>query len=107
MQIHRGGFIQAGAISAAALATHPLDGIPTQPLDEQERAADGSFWPNGARMVISVSMQMEAGAQPLSGAESPMPKIDSKYPISRRPSGTNTDSRRGFHGCWICSIAEE
>ncbi len=80
MQIHRRGFIQAGAISAAALATHPLDGIPTQPLDEQERAADGSFWPNGARMVISVSMQMEAGAQPLSGAESPMPKIDSKYP---------------------------
>jgi peptidoglycan/xylan/chitin deacetylase (PgdA/CDA1 family) len=31
-------------------------------------------------MVISVSMQMEAGAQPASGAESPMPKIDPKYP---------------------------
>ena len=39
-----------------------------------------TFWPNGARMVISVSMQMEAGAQPSSGAESPMPKIDPKYP---------------------------
>jgi hypothetical protein len=33
----------------------------------------GPFWPAGARMVISVSMQMEAGAQPSSGAESPMP----------------------------------
>jgi peptidoglycan/xylan/chitin deacetylase (PgdA/CDA1 family) len=40
----------------------------------------GTFWPAGARLVISVSMQMEAGAQPSSGAESPMPKIDDKYP---------------------------
>jgi peptidoglycan/xylan/chitin deacetylase (PgdA/CDA1 family) len=31
-------------------------------------------------MVISVSMQMEGGAQPTSGAESPMPRIDPKYP---------------------------
>jgi hypothetical protein len=31
-------------------------------------------------MVISISMQMEAGAQPISGAESPMPPIDPKYP---------------------------
>jgi peptidoglycan/xylan/chitin deacetylase (PgdA/CDA1 family) len=31
-------------------------------------------------MVVSVSMQMEAGAQPSSGAESPMPPIDPKYP---------------------------
>ena len=38
------------------------------------------FWPDGARMVISMSMQMEAGAQPSSGAESPMPPIDLKYP---------------------------
>src|SRR5438876_2243889 len=81
MQINRRDFIQASAISAAGLATHPPDGIPAQHFDEQERAADsGGFWPNGARMVISVSMQMEAGAQPLSGAESPMPKIDPLYP---------------------------
>jgi peptidoglycan/xylan/chitin deacetylase (PgdA/CDA1 family) len=31
-------------------------------------------------MVVSVSMQMEGGAQPTSGAESPMPRIDPKYP---------------------------
>jgi peptidoglycan/xylan/chitin deacetylase (PgdA/CDA1 family) len=31
-------------------------------------------------MAISVSMQMEGGAQPASGAESPMPRIDPKYP---------------------------
>src|ERR1700674_25163 len=38
------------------------------------------FWPDKARLVISISMQMEAGAQPVSGAESPLPKIDAKYP---------------------------
>src|SRR5437879_1982850 len=37
------------------------------------------FWPDKARLVISISMQMEAGAQPESGAESPLPKIDPKY----------------------------
>jgi peptidoglycan/xylan/chitin deacetylase (PgdA/CDA1 family) len=46
----------------------------------QGKLAAGAFWPDGARMVISVSMQMEGGAEPTSGAESPMPKIDSKYP---------------------------
>src|ERR1700691_5450674 len=39
-----------------------------------------SFWPDSARLVISISLQMEAGAQPESGAESPLPKIDLKYP---------------------------
>ncbi len=38
------------------------------------------FWPGGARLVISISMQMEAGAEPEGGAESPLPKIDPKYP---------------------------
>ena len=37
------------------------------------------FWPDNARLVISISMQMEAGAQPESGAESPLPRIDPKY----------------------------
>src|SRR5882672_340457 len=76
-RIYRRDFIRSGAISSAALAAHPLGGSVT---DEQERVAGSEgFWPNGARLVISISMQMEAGAQPLSGAESPMPKIDSKY----------------------------
>src|SRR5438445_115525 len=38
------------------------------------------FWPDSARLVISISMQMEAGAQPESDAESPLPRIDPKYP---------------------------
>jgi len=45
-----------------------------------EMKNSSAFWPNGARLVISVSMQFEAGAQPDRGAESPFPVIDSKYP---------------------------
>ena len=39
-----------------------------------------TFWPNKARLVISISMQFETGAQPERGAGSPFPPIDSKYP---------------------------
>jgi peptidoglycan/xylan/chitin deacetylase (PgdA/CDA1 family) len=75
----RRNFVQASSFSAL------VAGIPfTSKLDGQTEASAsnpaGTFWPNDARMVISVSMQMEAGAQPSSGAESPMPKIDPKYP---------------------------
>jgi len=41
--------------------------------------ANKSFWPDGARMAVSISMQFEAGAQP-DGAESPFPPLDPKYP---------------------------
>ena len=29
------------------------------------------FWPNGVRLVISISMQFEAGGQPAKGTDSP------------------------------------
>ena len=38
------------------------------------------FWPDKARLVISISMQFETGAQPDRGAGSPFPAIDPKYP---------------------------
>src|SRR5260370_31308872 len=38
------------------------------------------FWPDNARLVLSIWMQMEARGQPERGAESPLPKIDPKYP---------------------------
>src|SRR5258708_1150259 len=38
------------------------------------------FWPEKARLVISISMQFETGAQPDRGAGSPFPPIDPKYP---------------------------
>src|SRR5258705_13925259 len=38
------------------------------------------FWPDKARLVISISMQFETGAQPDRAAGSPFPPIDPKYP---------------------------
>src|SRR5260370_8433594 len=38
------------------------------------------FWPDKARLVISISMQFETGAQPERGASSPFPPLDPKYP---------------------------
>src|SRR5438132_3232253 len=67
---------------ALAFAATPLTGFPAQTTPGgpvQANNAD-AFWPCGARLVISISMQMEAGAQPGSGAESPLPKIDPRYP---------------------------
>jgi peptidoglycan/xylan/chitin deacetylase (PgdA/CDA1 family) len=75
----RRDLIKAGAM-AAMLGSVRSPVALADPVREQRNLAQGAFWPNGARMVISVSMQMEGGAQPTSGAESPMPKIDPKYP---------------------------
>jgi peptidoglycan/xylan/chitin deacetylase (PgdA/CDA1 family) len=71
--------VKAGAVAAMAGAV-PSSVTFADSMAEETKAAARSFWPDGARMVVSVSMQMEGGAQPASGAESPMPKIDSKYP---------------------------
>src|SRR6266478_8008523 len=82
----RRDFIKDGGVSALALGTarHTFEpetlGSARSPISLPQEESKGPFWPDGARMVISISMQMEAGAQASSGAESPMPPIDPKYP---------------------------
>src|SRR5260370_32321254 len=82
----RRDFIKDSAVSALALGTAPHTfepetfGSERSPTSLPQAESKGSFWPHGAGVVVSISMQMEAGAQPLSGAESPMPKIDPTYP---------------------------
>lgn len=44
------------------------------------RAVRNDFWPGGARLVVSLSLQMEAGAQPERGASGPWGALDTKYP---------------------------
>jgi hypothetical protein len=77
--ITRRNFVKVSATSALAAGLLFVSKLNGQ-REAHEMNPDNTFWPNGTRMVISVSMQMEAGAQPSSGAESPMPKIDPKYP---------------------------
>ena len=45
-------------------------------------AAEAQFWPDGIRLVISISMQFEAGGQPAKGTDSPFPRVD--FPESVR-----------------------
>ena len=66
-----------GAFSAAALAGCAASPPPPASPPTSPRKA---WWPEGARLVISVSMQFEAGAQPDRGAGGPFPPIDLKYP---------------------------
>jgi peptidoglycan/xylan/chitin deacetylase (PgdA/CDA1 family) len=79
-QIDRREFFGDGAMFVAAFSTlAAVTGAGGQSVPESSKNGPSQFWPNGARMVVSVSLQMEAGAEPSSGAESPMPKIASKY----------------------------
>jgi peptidoglycan/xylan/chitin deacetylase (PgdA/CDA1 family) len=76
-------FIQTGTLTAAAMVTTSAAGASRAERIRKERnemKKSGAFWPNGARLVVSISMQFEAGAQPERGAESPFPVIDTKYP---------------------------
>jgi peptidoglycan/xylan/chitin deacetylase (PgdA/CDA1 family) len=50
--------------------------------------AQKNFWPGGARLVISVSMQMEAGAQPALAPYSPFVEMD--------PQNTNPAVQKWF-----------
>src|ERR1700719_179596 len=82
----RRDFITQSAVSALVAGSAPAafawesSGRGRSPISFPQTESRGPFWPDGARMAISISMQMEAGAQPSSGAESPMPPLDPKYP---------------------------
>src|SRR5207245_3003305 len=71
--IDRRDFLITGGASALAA-------VPPTNSSAQTAPGGDAFWPGGARMAVSIPTQMGAGAQPESGAESPLPRIDPKYP---------------------------
>src|SRR5437868_285245 len=75
--IDRREFLMAGG--ALALAAPVTASPQTAQRGACQTNSTVPLWPGSARLVISISMQMEAGAQPESGAESPLPRIDPKY----------------------------
>lgn len=74
-----GGLLLSGAPSAATAAAAAAD------QNAVPATSRGEFWPGGARLVISVSMQFEAGGQPLKNTDSPFPKIDLPASIPSDP----------------------
>jgi len=81
-----GGFLAAGIVlnattpekASAAMQPGSVQPRESQPGKGQpgESPSPGAFWPDGIRLVISISMQFEAGGQPPTGADSPFPKVD-------------------------------
>ena len=71
-----GAAVVAGsALAGAASAQQAVPATPASPAPGK-----GDFWPGNARLVISISMQFEAGGQPPKGTDSPFPKVD--FPAS-------------------------
>jgi len=67
--------LAAGSIlNPAGAATAPTGQATRAPTVSSQRS--GRFWPGDTRLVVSISMQFEAGGQPLKGTDSPFPKVD-------------------------------
>ncbi|WP_204117534.1 polysaccharide deacetylase family protein [Paraburkholderia sp. C35] len=78
----------AGAAENAGAATNPS-------APAGATASEGAFWPNGIRLVVSISMQFEAGGQPPKGTDSPFPKVDFPPNVPSDPA-TNTWFAYGY-----------
>jgi peptidoglycan/xylan/chitin deacetylase (PgdA/CDA1 family) len=79
----RRDFIKDSAVSALALGAGAT-GTPTllynpgfapaqkESQNMQEQSKSRTFWPNGARLAISISLMFEGGGQPISGTGGPI-----------------------------------
>ena len=74
--MNRRSFVKNGAVLGMALTA---ESAPSRQNAAGSRRTD-VFWPGGARLVISLSMQMEAGAQPEREANGPWGVLDGRYP---------------------------
>lgn len=86
----------AGGIATASMLPGARAGTEYS-MTQATRAgeAHGPFWPGATRLVISISMQFEAGGQPPKGTDSPFPKVD--FPASvPSDAATNTWFAYGY-----------
>lgn len=74
MEITRRQFsVGAGAAGALALLNGTSSSAATTKANEdmQNQPKGKSFWPNGARLAVRISLMFEGGGQPISGAKAP------------------------------------
>lgn len=65
------------------------------PTKSKQSHVAGKFWPGDTRLVVSISMQFEAGGQPPKGTDSPFPKVDFPDNVPSDPA-TNTWFAYGY-----------
>jgi peptidoglycan/xylan/chitin deacetylase (PgdA/CDA1 family) len=76
--MNRRDFIKESAVSALVIraASQPVEGdilvCGTSRVSSSQSQPKGLFWPNGARLAISISLMLEGGGQPVSGAGGPI-----------------------------------
>ena len=75
----------AGAAAGGVLAAMPPAAAVAMSTEDETTPSPsgkpGSFWPNGARLAISISLMFEGGGQPISGAGGPLSEpIKSGFP---------------------------
>jgi hypothetical protein len=64
------------------------------------------LWPDAARLAVTISMQFEAGGQPISGAPGPVDEpIQPGYPDLPQNSFYEYGVREGSPGCSTCSTS--
>jgi peptidoglycan/xylan/chitin deacetylase (PgdA/CDA1 family) len=74
------GSTALGFAMGAAKAQAPGQGGGKSSAAPDKNTARKDFWPGGARFVVSLSLQMEAGAQADRGANGPWGVLDPRYP---------------------------
>src|SRR3984893_12921596 len=98
----RRDFIKDSAVSVLAVggAPHTFEletfGDEKSPASLPHTDAETPFWPDGAHLVVSISMQMEAGAQPSGGAERPTPRLGPMDPDLSKGKGYEYGFKEGL-----------
>lgn len=87
----RRDFLAASAVAAGAVTLAANSAAAQSPGSDK---AAGGFWPGGARLVVSISMQFEAGAQG-KDAEGPFPPLDKAYVDTITPTWYDYGMREG------------
>src|ERR1700752_424657 len=68
MNLDRRTFLATGASATAAIVAPALLAAEKKSsFPAPAPAASASFWPNGARMAVSLSLMFEGGGRPISG----------------------------------------
>ena len=55
-------------------------------VKSKSKVGANRFWPGDTRLVMSISMQFEAGGQPPKGTDSPFPKVDFPDSVTSDPA---------------------
>ncbi|MDM8355804.1 polysaccharide deacetylase family protein [Pandoraea communis] len=89
------GVIAGGIATASMLPSVQANTEKPMTKSTQPRNDNGKFWPGNTRLVVSISMQFEAGGQPPKGTDSPFPTVDFPANVPSDPA-TNTWFAYGY-----------